>query len=79
MADLTLMFYRVQARVLEGQYEDDVYVVTVLKPVNVGHLIDEDGTLAEHGKFSFDSTERIAIGTELKVEITRVGPSTEIS
>jgi hypothetical protein len=37
-------------------------------------LIDEEGTLMEHGKFSFDSTEEIAIDTELEIEITGVGP-----
>jgi hypothetical protein len=33
----------------------------------------------EHGKFYFDSTEEIAIDTELEVEITGVGTSTGIS
>jgi hypothetical protein len=42
-------------------------------------LIDEEGTLMENGKFSFDSTEEIAIDTELEVEITGVGPPTGIS
>jgi ABC-type sulfate transport system substrate-binding protein len=71
--DLTLTFYQVQARVLESQYGDDVYMVTVLKPEGIGDLIDEEGTLMEHGKFSFDLTEEIEIGTELEVEITGVG------
>jgi hypothetical protein len=42
-------------------------------------LIDEEGTLMEHGKFSFDSTEEIAIETELEVEIAGIGSSTGIS
>jgi len=77
--DLTVTLYQVQARVLELQYEDDVYMVTVVKPEGIGDLIDEEGTLMEHGKFSFDSTEEIAIDTELEVEITGVGSSTGIS
>jgi hypothetical protein len=35
-------------------------MVTVVKPEGLGDLIDEEGTLTEHGKFSFDSTEEIA-------------------
>jgi len=77
--DLTVTFYKVQARVLESQYKDDVYMVTVVKPEGVGDLIDKEGTLMENGKFSFDSTEEIAIDTELEVEITGVGPPTGIS
>jgi hypothetical protein len=73
-ADLTVTLYQVQARVLESQYADDVYLVTVVKPEGVGDLIDEEGTLMEYGKFSFDSTESIAIDTELEIEITGVGP-----
>jgi hypothetical protein len=70
--DLTLTFYQVQARVLESQYEDDVYMVTVVKPEGIGDLIDKEGTLMEDGKFSFDLTEEIAIDTELEIEITGV-------
>jgi hypothetical protein len=76
--DLTVTLYRVEARVLESQYKDDVYMVTVVKPEGVGDLIDEEGTLMERGKFSFDSTEEIAIETELEVEITGVGRATDI-
>jgi hypothetical protein len=77
--DLTLTLYRVQARVLESQYKDDVYLVRVVKPEGIGDLIDEEGTLMERGKFSFDSTEEIAIDTELEIEITGIGPATGIS
>jgi hypothetical protein len=70
--DLTVTVYQVQARVRESQYEDDVYTVKVIKPEGVGDLIDEEGTLLEHG-FTFDSTEEIAIDTELEIEITGVG------
>jgi hypothetical protein len=59
--DLTVTVYQVQARVRESQYEDDVYMVKVIKPEGVGDLIDEEGTLLEHGRFTFDSTEEIAI------------------
>jgi hypothetical protein len=65
--------------VLESQYGDDVYMVTVVKPEGIGDLIDEEETLMEHGKFSFDSTEEIAIETELEVEIAGIGSSTGIS
>ena len=71
--DLTVTFYQVQARVREPQYADDVYMVTVVKPEGVGDLIDEEGTLLEYGKFSFDSTEEVAIDTQLEVEITGIG------
>jgi hypothetical protein len=67
--DLTVTFYQVQARVLESRYEDDVYMVAVVKPVGIGDLIDEEGTIMEHGKFSFDLTQEIAIDTELEIEI----------
>ena len=77
--DLTVTLYQVQARVRESQYRDDVYMVRVVKPEGIGELIDEDGTLMEHGKFSFDSTEEIEIDTELEIEITGIGPATGIS
>jgi len=70
--------YQVQARVRESQYADDVYVMRVVKPEGIGDLIDEEGTLMERGKFSFDLTEEIAIDTELEVEIAGVGSSTDI-
>jgi hypothetical protein len=73
--DLTVTLYQIQARVLESQYKDDVYMVAVVKPEGIGDLIDEEGTLMESGKFTFDSTEEIAINTELVVEITGVGTS----
>ena len=76
--DLTVTLYKVKARVRESQYGDDVYMVTVVKPQGIGDLIDKEGTLMEHGKFSFDSTEEIEIDTELEVEITGVGSSTDI-
>ena len=75
--DLTVTLYQVQARVLESHYKDGVYMVTVVKPEGIGDLIDEEGTLMESGKFSFDSTEEIAIDTELEVEITGFGTSTD--
>jgi len=53
-------------------------MVRVVKPEGVGDLIDAEGTLMERGRFSFDLTEEIAIDTELEVEITGVGYSTDI-
>jgi hypothetical protein len=41
--DLTVTLYQVQARVLESQYKDDVYTVTVVKPEGVGDLIGRRG------------------------------------
>ncbi|MFY9983890.1 MAG: hypothetical protein WAK31_03985 [Chthoniobacterales bacterium] len=76
--DLTVTLYHIQSRVLASQYKDDVYMVAVVKPEGVGDLIDEEGTLMESGKSSFDSTEEIAIETELEVEITGVGTPTDI-
>ena len=78
-ADLTVTLYQIQARVLESGYVDDVYIVTVVKPEGVGDLIDEEGTIMEGGRFAFDSTEEIAIDTELEIEITGIGPSAGIS
>ena len=77
-ADLTVTLYKVQARVRESQYGDDVYMVRVAKPEGIGDLIDEEGTLMEPGRFSFYLTEEIAIDTELEVEVTGVGSSTDI-
>ena len=54
-------------------------MVTVVKPEGIGDLIDEEGTLMERGKFSFDLTEEIEIGTELEIEITGVGRATDMS
>jgi hypothetical protein len=70
--DLTVTMYQVEAHVLESKY-DDVYMVRILKPEGIGDLIDEEGTLMEHKRFFFDSTEEIAVGTELEVEITGIG------
>ena len=78
-ADLTVTLYKVQARGRESQYGDDVYMVRVVKPEGIGDLIDEEGTLMEQGRFSFDLTEEIAIDIELEIEITGVGSSTGIS
>ncbi|MBV9875739.1 MAG: hypothetical protein JO025_13485 [Verrucomicrobia bacterium] len=77
-ADLTVMLYHVQARMQESQYGNDVYMVRIVKPEGIGDLIDEEGALMERGRFSFDLTEEIAIDTELEVEITGVGPSSDI-
>jgi len=71
--DVTVNTYSVEARVLDHKFYDDVYMVRVIKPEGVGDLIDEEGTLMEHGKFSFDSTEPVPVATELEVEITDVG------
>jgi hypothetical protein len=54
-------------------------VVTIVKPKGIGDLIDEDGAIMEHGKFSFDSTEQIAIDTELEIEVTGIGTDPDIS
>jgi hypothetical protein len=70
--DLTVTLYQAEARVLDSRFSDDVYMVKVVKPHGIGDLIDEEGTLMEHRKFSFDSTEEIAIDTALEVEIIEI-------
>jgi hypothetical protein len=77
--DVTVNLYRVEARVVDHEFYDDVYMVRVIKPEGVGDLIDEEGTLMERGKFSFDTTEAIPLETELEVEIAGAGPTTGIS
>ena len=76
--DLTVTLYQIQARVLESAYAEDFYVVTVATPKGIGDLIDEDGAIMEHGKFSFDLTEEIEKGTELEIEITGIGTAPDI-
>ncbi|MBV9877350.1 MAG: hypothetical protein JO025_21655 [Verrucomicrobia bacterium] len=70
--DVTVTLFNVEARVLDHKFYEEVYMVRVTKPEGVGDLIDEEGNLMEHGKFSFDSTEEIPIDTELEVEITGI-------
>ena len=53
-----------------NKYSDDVYMVRIIKPEGIGDLMDEEGTLMEHGKFSFDSTEEVPKDTRLEVKIT---------
>ena len=71
--DLTVTLYQVQARVLGAEYADDLYMIVVVKPEGVGDLIDQEGTLMEHGKFSFDSMEEIAIDTDSKSRLQESG------
>jgi hypothetical protein len=47
-------------------------MVRIIKPEGIGDLMDDEGTLIKHGKFSFDSTEEVPKGTKLEVEITPV-------
>src|ERR1700751_3046170 len=57
--DLTVTFYKVQARVLESQYKDDVYMVKVVKPEGIGDLIDEENSYgARKVLFRFDGRHR---------------------
>ena len=72
-ADLTVTMYSVEARVLDHRFYDDVYMVRVTEPEGAGDLIDEEGTILEHGEFFLDSTEEIPVDTELEVDITGVG------
>jgi hypothetical protein len=65
--DVTVTMFQVEARVFEPKYSDDVYLVRVTKPEGIGDLIDEEGTLMEDKRFFFESTEEIAVGTELAV------------
>lgn len=54
-------------------YSEGVYLVRIIKPAGMGHLMPERGISMEHGKFSFNSTELVPKGTQLEVEITPVG------
>src|SRR6516164_8210050 len=70
--DLKVTFYHVEARMLvpANKYSDDVCMVRIIKPEGIGDLMDEEGTLMEHGKFSFESTEEVPKDTRLEVKIT---------
>ena len=71
---IKVTFYHVEARMWApaNKYSDDIYMVRIIKPEGIGDLMDDEGTLMERGKFSFDSTEEVPKGTKLEVEITSV-------
>jgi hypothetical protein len=70
-----ITIYHVEARMLvpANKFSDDIYRVRIIKPERTAHLMPEDGTHMEHGKFSFDSAEEILKDTQLEVEITEIG------
>jgi hypothetical protein len=73
--DIQVTFYHVKAQMLTSGYSDDIYMIEIIKPEGLRHLMPKDGTLMEHGEFFFDSTEDVPKGTELEVEITEIGDS----
>jgi hypothetical protein len=72
---IKITVYQVEARMLvpANKFSDDVYMVRITKPEGIGDLMDDEGTLMEHGRFSFDSTQEVPRDTELEVEITPIG------
>ncbi|HXM02019.1 MAG TPA: hypothetical protein VN939_05420 [Chthoniobacterales bacterium] len=75
--DIQVTLYHVEARMLgpATKYSTDVYMVRITNPEGIGDLMDEEGTLMEHGRFSFDSTQEVPKGTELELENTPIGPA----
>jgi hypothetical protein len=73
--DIQVTLYNVEARMLvpADTYSEGMYLIRIIKPEGMGHLMPERGTSMDHGKFSFNSTEKVPKGTQLKVEITPVG------
>ena len=55
-----------------NKFSDDVYMVRITKPEGIGDLMDDEGTLMEHGRFSFDSTQEVPKDTQLDVEVTPI-------
>ena len=73
--EIEITVYHVEARMFVpgNKYSNDIYMVRITEPDGVGDLMDDEGTLMEHGRFSFDSTVEIPQGTELKLEINPIG------
>ena len=42
-----------------NKFSDDVYMVRITSPEGIGDLMDDEGTLMEQGRFSFDSTQEV--------------------
>ena len=55
--------------VADNKHSDHLYLVKIVKPEGMGHLVPEQGTLMEHGRFSFNVTAVVSKGTELEVQI----------
>jgi len=74
--DIQVTLYHVEARMLvpATKYSTDVYMVRIINPEGIGDLMDEEGTLMEHGRFSFDSTQEVPKDTELELQITPIEP-----
>ena len=54
-------------------YSEGMYLIRIIEPEGMGHLMAERGISMENGKFSFTSTEEVPKGTQLELEITPVG------
>jgi hypothetical protein len=72
--DIQVSWYHVEGMLTSG-YSDDIYRVKILKPKGIGDLMYAEGTLMEHGEFSFDSTQEVPKDTKLEIEITEIGDS----
>jgi len=48
-------------------------MVRITKSEGIGDLMDDEGTLMEHGRFSFDSRQEIPKETQPEVEINPIG------
>jgi hypothetical protein len=53
-----------------GQYSNDIYLVKILEPARSNDFVPEMGATMEHGRFDFDTTEKIPQGTKLKISIS---------
>lgn len=73
--DIQVTLYNVEARMLvpADTYTEGMYLIRIIEPEGMGHLMPERGTSMENGKFSFTSTEEVPKGTQLELEITPVG------
>src|ERR1700751_276880 len=73
---IKITVYHVEARMLvpASKFSDDIYMVRITSPEGMGDLMDDEGTLMEHGRFTFDSTQEVPKDTELELEITEIAP-----
>ena len=72
--DIQVTLYNVEARMLvPDTYPEGMYLIRIIEPEGMGHLMAERGTSMENGKFSFTSTEEVPKGTQLELEITPPG------
>ena len=73
---IKITVYHVEARMLvpASKFSDDIYMVRITSPEGMGDLMNDEGTLMEHGRFTFDSTQEVPKDTKLELEITEIAP-----